>query len=232
VLSRWKPFVNCWKPLLTIHLALLMAAAGCSKGGGDASQSPPAALGVAAGKTPLPGGKGNMSDDKHPVVVIDTSLGKITVELDAEKAQVTVANFLQYVEAKHYDQTIVHQIYKGQGILAGGYGTDLVERRGRTAIFNEARKGLPNLRGTISMVRSPDAQNSATCQFFINLVDNPSLDHKDETPEGYGYCVFGKVVEGMTNVVDVIGNVPVHDTPALDRTPVETVKVASIRRLR
>ena len=123
-----------------------------------------------------PPGQKPASDPLHPVVVIETSLGNITVRLDAEKAPLTVDNFLSYVGAGQYDQTIVHQVYKGQGFLAGGYGTNLVEKPGRTPVRNEAHNGLKNRRGTIAMVRLPDAIDSATCQFFINVADNPALD--------------------------------------------------------
>ena len=144
----------------------------------------------------------------------------------------TVDNFLNsYVGDRFYDQTIVHQVYKGQGILAGGYGTNLVEKPARTPIRNEALNGLKNHRGAIAMVRQPDAIDSATSQFFINVADNPALDYKDRTPAGYGYCVFGEVTEGM-DVVDKINNVPVHDEGGLDRTPVQRVVVKSIRWIR
>ena len=115
--------------------------------------------------------------------------------------------------------------------MAGGYGTNLVEKPGRTPVRNEAHNGLKNRRGTISMVRLPDAIDSATCQFFINVADNPTLDFKDRTPERYGYCVFGEVVEGL-DVVDKIGNAEVHDTTQLERTPVQAIVVKSIRRTR
>lgn len=219
--------------MLAMHLALLLAVAGCGRGD---SQSPTSAN-DAGGAYPTEGGQQNsstpksQSDPQHPVVEIDTSLGKITLRLDADKAPATVDNFLAYIKANQYEQTIVHQVYKGQGFLAGGYGLDLVERRVRTPIFNEARNGSKNLRGTIGMVRSPDVTDSATCQFFINLVDNPVLDHRDNTPEGYGYCVFGEVVDGM-DTVNAIGNVQVHDTPEFDQTPVQAVVVKSIRWLR
>jgi cyclophilin family peptidyl-prolyl cis-trans isomerase len=213
----------------------LMVLAGCG-GGGDGKQ--PAGTTASPGNaSPTAGGDKDpslqkpASDPLHPVVLIETSLGNVTVKLDVEKAPLTVDNFLSYVGAGHYDQTIVHQVYKGQGFLAGGYGANLAEKRGRTPIFNEARNGVKNRRGTISMVRLPDAKDSATCQFFINVADNPALDHKDDTPEGYGYCVFGEVVEGL-DVVDKIGNVPVHDTAELERTPVQAIVVKSIRRTR
>lgn len=172
------------------------------------------------------------SDPNHPVVAIETSLGTITAVLDAEKSYQTTSNFLSYVEVGHYDQTIIHQVYKGQGFLAGGYGVNLTEKPSRTPIRNEADNGLKNTRGTISMIRQPDQIDSATCQFFVNVADNPTLDHRDRTAEGYGYCVFGTVMpEGMA-VVDQIAAAKVHDTQEFERTPVQAIVVKSIRRIR
>jgi cyclophilin family peptidyl-prolyl cis-trans isomerase len=234
---RWKPTANCWKPLGYMSLVLLVALAGCNRGG-DGTQTPAAAIGGSGKNTPAsdasqgPSLKKPASDPLHPEVLIETTAGSVTVRLDNEKAQITVGNFLSYVDAGHYDNTIVHQVYKGQGILAGGYGTNLAEKPVRTPIFNEARNGVKNRRGTISMVRLPDAKDSATSQFFINVADNPALDHKDETPEGFGYCVFGEVKEGGMDVVDRIANTQVHDTPEFERTPTQPIVVKSIRRTR
>ena len=171
------------------------------------------------------------SDPLHPVVRMETSYGNILVQLDGVLAPLAVDNFLAYVNAGQYDQTIVHQIYKGQGVVGGGYGVNLVEKRSRTPVLNEAHNGVKNLRGTIAMVRQPDSIDSATCQFFINIADNPALDHKDRTPEGYGYCVFGTVTEGM-DVVDRMNEAAVHDTPNFERTPVQSIVITSIRRIR
>jgi cyclophilin family peptidyl-prolyl cis-trans isomerase len=171
------------------------------------------------------------SDPRHPVVLIETSQGDITVELNGEKAPLTVDNFLSYVRASYYDGTIVHQVYKGQGIVGGGYDAKGIAKHARTPIRNEAENGLKNRRGTIAMVRLPGAIDSATCQFLINVADNESLNFRDRTPEGYGYCVFGQVVEGM-DVVDKINQAAVHDTADLDRTPIERIFVKSIRRIR
>jgi cyclophilin family peptidyl-prolyl cis-trans isomerase len=218
---------------------VLAAAAGCNRSGGG-SPSTAAAIDGSASTTTTAGGNDRASpakpasDPRHPVVCIETSLGNITVRLDAEKAPLTVDNFLTYVGAAFYDQTIFHQIYKGQGILAGGYDARGVEKPARTPIRNEAQNGLKNRRGFIAMVRQPDAIDSATCVFFINVADNPELDYRDHTPAGYGYCVFGEVTEGM-DVVDKINAVPVHDThdtPGLEQTPIQPVIVKSIRQIR
>jgi cyclophilin family peptidyl-prolyl cis-trans isomerase len=223
-------------PQVSLKLVVLIALAGCSRNGDD-KPSTAAAIPSQGSASPTTGANQGpaatkpASDPLHPVVVIETSLGNLTVRLDAQKAPLTVDNFLSYVSARHYDQTIIHQVYKGQGFLAGGYGANLVERPGRTPVRNEAHNGLKNRRGTISMVRLPDAIDSATCQFFINVADNPSLDFKDRTPAAYGYCVFGEVTEGL-DVVDKIGSAEVHDTAELERTPVPAIVVKSIRRTR
>jgi cyclophilin family peptidyl-prolyl cis-trans isomerase len=227
VLQRWKPIVAC---LCSIMFA---AAIGCNRSG-DGSQ-PSAAIEGSAKDGPSTDGmppppKPN-SDSQHPVVLIQTSLGDITVELDRRKALLTVDNFLAYVKSSFYDQTIIHQVYKDQAIMAGGYGTNGMAKPARTAVRNEADNGMKNLRYTIAMTRWPDSVHSATSQFFINVADNPSLDYKDRTPDGYGYCVFGKVIEGM-DVVDAINRVEVHDAPRFDRTPKEQVVVKSIRLIR
>jgi cyclophilin family peptidyl-prolyl cis-trans isomerase len=231
VSHSWKPIVIC------LSLLVLAVASGC---GGDKS-APAAAIDTAkdpAKDAPAAdGGAKNAASAKptadlqHPVVEITTSLGKITVELDREKAVLTVDNFLTYVGESFYDQTVIHQVYKGQAILAGGYGTNLlpVTKSLHTAIRNEAANQLKNVRYAIAMSRFPDAIDSATSQFFINVVDNPSLDYKDRTAAGYGYCVFGKVIDGM-DVVDKINSVALHDTPTLESTPVEPVIITSIRR--
>ncbi len=222
--------------LIICYLALLgiITTIGC---GWDSGKTQPAASiggsdeGAAKSKADESGSKLSKSklDFQHPEVLIDTSLGKIIIRLDAEKAPLTVDNFLAYVDAVLYDQTIFHQIYKDQGILAGGYTTNLSEIHARPAVRNEAHNGRKNQRGTIAMVRQPDAIDSATSQFFINVADNPALDHRDRTPEQYGYCVFGEVISGM-EVVDQIAAVQVQDTDKFDSTPLQTVVVKSIRR--
>jgi cyclophilin family peptidyl-prolyl cis-trans isomerase len=211
------------------------AAIGCNRSG-DGSQPPAAIEGSAKdgpstdGMQPPPPPKPN-SDSQHPVILIQTSLGDITVELNRQKALLTVDNFLTYVKASFYDQTIIHQVYKDQGIMAGGYGANGLPKPVHPPIRNGADNMLKNLRGTIAMYRLPTTIDSATSQFFINVADNPSLDYKDRTPEGYGYCVFGKVIEGM-DVVDAINRVEVRDAPQFDRTPKEQVVVKSIRLIR
>ena len=165
------------------------------------------------------------------MVLIKTSLGDIAVELDPAKAPLTVGNFLQYVRDGFYDQTIVHQVFKGQAVLAGGYDKNMIAKPTHPAVRSEADNGLKNLRYTIAMNRQPDAIDSATSQFFINVADNPDLDYKGRKAEEYGYCVFGKVIEGM-DVVDKINQVDVfdkRDPPPCEQTPRIPVIVESIR---
>jgi cyclophilin family peptidyl-prolyl cis-trans isomerase len=142
---------------------------------------------------------------KPAKVLLKTSLGNITLELDAAKAPVTVENFLGYVRKKHYDGTVFHRVIDGFMIQGGGFAlTDgaVVEKTSGKGIINESQNGLKNARGTIAMARTSDP-NSATAQFFINVKDNPMLDY----PSNGGYAVFGKVVDGM-DVVDKIKTSP------------------------
>jgi cyclophilin family peptidyl-prolyl cis-trans isomerase len=142
-----------------------------------------------------------------PVVLLETSMGNIKVELYPDKAPITVDNFLFYVKEGHYDGLVFHRVIKDFMIQGGGFTPDMKEKRpSRSPIKNEAGNGLANDRGTIAMART-NVVDSATAQFFINTVKNDFLNHVDETPRGYGYAVFGKVIEGM-DVVDKIRNVP------------------------
>ncbi len=201
-----------------------MAAAGCGKSG----DLPTASInGASESKEKEVGAAHKPAFDRlHPVVQIHTNLGDILVKLDAEHAALTVDNFLAYVEAGHYDNTLFHQVStKPIGIiLGGGYDKFNHEKPAHSPIRNEARNGLKNTRGAIAMARRPDAIDSSTAQFFIDLADNPDLDYKKPTAKEYGYCVFGQVVEGM-DVVDKIGQVPCHDTDKMAGTPVEQVVI-------
>lgn len=156
-----------------------------------------------------------------PRVELKTSMGTIVLELYPDKAPKTVANFLDYVRTGFYDNFIFHRVVKGFVIQSGAYDKDLVEYETNGPIRNEAANGLKNLRGTVAMARYGDP-HSADSQFFINLSDNPKLDHKSRTLEGYGYCVFGHVVQGM-DVVDAIGNVETHNVNGFEDVPVEPV---------
>jgi peptidyl-prolyl cis-trans isomerase A (cyclophilin A) len=226
---------------------LLLATLGC--GGKDnpstsasasgttpsANGTSPDASGTAAGgdQTGGPGVtiKRAAPDYAHPVVQIDTTLGAIKVRLNMDKSPLTVSNFLFYVTTSYYNNTIIHQVVKGQVVLAGGYDEKLEAKQGGLGISNEAAKcGLKNRRGTLAMIRLPDKINSATTQFLINVADNAMLDHRDDTPEGFGYCVFGEVIEGM-DVVDQINNAAVHDVGKFQLVPVQPIVIKSVRRL-
>ena len=136
----------------------------------------------------------------EPVVEVVTSLGTFVIQLDPAKAPKTVENFLRYVDAKHYDGTIFHRVIAGFMVQGGGYDRAYEKRPVQAPIQNEADNGLKNTRGTVAMARTGDP-HSATAQFFVNVVDNAFLDFKAKDQQGWGYCVFGKVIEGM-DVVD------------------------------
>ncbi len=160
-------------------------------------------------------------------VVVETDLGSFEIELADEKAPKTVKNFLEYVDAKHYDGTIFHRVIPGFMAQGGGYDTSLEKKPVRAPVENESNNGLKNLRGTISMARTSDP-HSATSQFFVSVADNGSLDHPGGG--GWGYAVFGKVTSGM-EVVDKIVNVPTGAKgPFAKDAPNTDVVIKSIRR--
>ena len=154
-------------------------------------------------------------------VKLNTSKGTIVLELDAEKAPETVANFLQYVSDGFYNGTIFHRVIDGFMIQGGGFESGMVQKPTRDTIKNEANNGLSNERGTIAMARTPDP-HSASAQFFINLKDNAFLDFKSESPDGWGYCVFGRVIDGM-DVVDAIKDVDTGTSGFHQDVPTEDV---------
>jgi len=166
----------------------------------------------------------------NPQVDLDTTAGKIRIELDPAAAPKTVENFLAYVNAKFYDGTQFHRVIKGFMIQGGGFTADFKQKPTRPPIKNEAEQsskaGLTNVPGTIAMARTPDP-NSATAQFFINVNDNKSLNFREPTPQGYGYVVFGKVIQGM-DVVNKIATAPTGSGgPFPGDVPVERVIVNS-----
>jgi cyclophilin family peptidyl-prolyl cis-trans isomerase len=162
-------------------------------------------------------------------VVVETSLGTFEMALEDDKAPKTVANFLEYVDAKHYDGTIFHRVIPGFMAQGGGYDGSLEKKPVRAPVENEADNGLKNLRGTVAMARTNDP-HSATAQFFVNVKDNAFLDHTGKNAAGWGYAVFGKVTSGM-EVVDKIVNVPTGAKgPFSKDAPLENVVIKSIRR--
>ena len=158
--------------------------------------------------------------------VIETSMGTITLALYEAKAPDTVANFVQYAKEGFYDGTIFHRVIDGFMIQGGGFTRDMNQKNTREAIRNEAMNGLRNDRGTIAMARTM-VVDSATSQFFINLVDNDFLNFQNPTPQGFGYAVFGKVTDGM-DVVDAIGKVRTGKVGYFQNVPEETVVIGKI----
>jgi peptidyl-prolyl cis-trans isomerase B (cyclophilin B) len=153
------------------------------------------------------------------VIKLHTNHGTITLDLDAEKAPKTVANFIQYAQDGHYDGTIFHRVIDGFMIQGGGFEPGMKQKPTREPVENEAKNGLKNERGSIAMART-SAPHSASAQFFINIADNSFLDYPGQ--DGWGYCVFGKVVEGM-DVVDKIRNVKTGRSGFHQDVPVEDV---------
>ncbi len=182
-----------------------------------------------------------------PRVAIDTTMGRIVVELDPVQAPESSRNFLRYVEEKHYDGTLFHRVVEGFVIQGGGHTPDMNEKPTHAPIVNEARNGLSNIAGSLAMAREASV-NSATAQFFVNVVDNPRLDHVDVPPEGvtvtrrgreifvpqaeadqvFGYAVFGRVVDGL-DVVERIRHVAVqqvgHGEDTYENVPIEPIVI-------
>ena len=154
-------------------------------------------------------------------VKLTTNLGAITLKLDAEKAPKTVENFLAYVAAGHYDNTIFHRVIDGFMIQGGGFEPGMKQKECRAPIDNEAANGLKNKRGTVAMARTGDP-HSATAQFFINVVDNDFLDFKSPSGNGWGYCVFGEVVDGL-DTLDAIKAVRTGNSGFHQDVPVDDV---------
>ena len=157
------------------------------------------------------------------MVILHTSQGNITLELDAVRAPKTVANFLDYVRAGHFDDTLFHRVIDGFMIQGGGFTPDFRQKPTRAPIENEARNGLKNVRYSVAMARTGDP-HSATAQFFINVSDNDFLNHRAPDGNGWGYCVFGHVVAG-TDVVDRIKSVPTDNRGMHQNVPEQDVLI-------
>jgi peptidyl-prolyl cis-trans isomerase A (cyclophilin A) len=169
------------------------------------------------------------SPSKNPSVVLKTSLGEITVELDQLQAPISVKNFLDYVDAKFYDGTIFHRVIPGFMVQGGGFTPNMQQKATKAPIKNEAGNGLKNLAGTLAMART-GIVDSATSQFFINVADNAQLNHRDESPAGFGYAVFGKVTAGM-DVVKKIEAVKTTARPPHQNVPETPVVIESVTRV-
>jgi len=165
----------------------------------------------------------------NPKVLMKTSKGDLTIELYQDKAPITVKNFLAYVDEKFFDNTVIHRVSRGFVIQGGGYTVEYRRKNTKAPIKNEAANGLSNKHYTLSMARAGDI-DGATSQFFINLKDNYELDHKNNTPEGFGYAVFGAVVSGM-EIVDAIGSLPIMSKMGQREAPRENVIILSVSRI-
>ncbi len=169
------------------------------------------------------------TEQSNPVVTIETTEGIIKIELWADKAPKTVANFLRYVDDGFYENTIFHRVISDFMIQGGGHTVDMKQKKTRDPIKNEASPGLKNNRGTIAMART-NLIHSATSQFFINVEDNDFLNHKNQSPAGYGYAAFGQVVDGM-DVVNQIKNVKTGSFGQHQDVPVTPVVIRSLKRV-
>lgn len=162
-------------------------------------------------------------------IIVDTSMGRFEIELDAARAPRSAENLLAYVDASHYDRTLFHRVIPGFMIQGGGYDEEYERKPTRPPIASEADNGLRNVRGSVAMARTSDP-HSATAQFFVNVADNPSLDHRAKEGAGWGYTVIGRVVSGM-EVVDAIRTVPTGSQgPFTKDAPLDPVVIRSIRR--
>ena len=194
-----------------------------------AAMAAPAQGEAEAGTPDMPAPEETQQAEETDMVVIKTSLGDIKVKLAADKAPLTVANFLSYAEDGHYNGTIFHRVIDGFMIQGGGFDANMRQKPTKAPIKNEAANGLANKRGTIAMARTM-VVDSATSQFFINVKDNAFLDFQAPTPQGFGYCVFGEVVEGM-DVVDKIKGVRTGVKAGMSDVPLETVEILSVSKV-
>lgn len=220
--------------LIVLGIGLLPSVVGCSPA---ADSKPPSKPRTAprelrtADRPATPPTKQPATPSADPLVVIDTSEGKVTVRLDRRHAPYTVMNFLKHCEQGHYNGTIFHQVIDGCMVLGGAFTADLREKPIWHTIPNEAANGLKNRRGTIAMARPLENPDGATSQFFFNLADNEQFDYAGPTADGFGYCVFGEVIEGM-DVLDRIANIEVSTQGEFELLPVRTVVIQSARELR
>ena len=197
-------------------LLALVVVAGCAADDGKTGAA-----------SPSPAGAPRAAAGGSQIVTMKTSLGELEIELYPDKAPITVKNFLDYVQAKHYDGTIFHRVIPAFMIQGGGFSPDMKQKSTNAPIKNEAGNGLKNVPGTLAMART-GIVDSATAQFFINTKENTFLDHRDESPSGFGYAVFGKVTKGM-DVVKKIEGVATETKGPHQNVPVTPVVIESIR---
>ena len=163
----------------------------------------------------------------NPRVVLETDMGQIVIELYPDKAPKTVENFLSYVESDFYPGTVFHRVIPGFMVQGGGFTADMTKKTTKAGVQNEADNGLRNDRGTVAMART-NHPHSATTQFFVNLVDNGFLNHRGKNPRGWGYAVFGRVVDGMS-VVDAIAGVKTGNHKRMQNVPIEPITLKKIK---
>jgi cyclophilin family peptidyl-prolyl cis-trans isomerase len=221
------------RPAMFAHLLIFAAIlTGCGKQDTSTPGSTTIPGEAAAGAADSTSAAAKQIDQQHPVVRIETNLGAITLRLDAENAPGTVRNFLNYVNEGFYKDTIFHFVVPGRMIVGGGYTSKHQLKPAGSSILNEANNGRKNVRGTIAMTRNPALIDSANSQFFINLEDAPLRDHTGETPETFGYCVFGEVTDGL-DVAERISKAPTTNlsttSPDLAETPQPPVVITAIQ---
>jgi cyclophilin family peptidyl-prolyl cis-trans isomerase len=204
----------------------IMAITGLALGCGDPEDKPTSRKGEPMKPQPAKNESATATQG-NPVLMIETSMGNIKIELFADEAPITVENFLKYTNDKFYDGTIFHRVMPNFMIQGGGFEPGMKQKKTRGEIKNESGNGLPNKRGTLAMART-SAPDSASSQFFINVVDNSFLN-KQEAQDGVGYCVFGRVLEGM-DVADKIVAVPSGNAGPHQKVPVQDVLIKSVRR--
>jgi len=223
------PNLSSTSPYIALlAVVLINAATGCNRDRAESTTDAGASTNSAQ-DSPTTRTQPKQIDRVHPVVVVETSEGPITIRLDAEKSTGTVRNFLNYVHEGFYDNTLIHYVDAGKMVVAGGYGSDRTLKPARQSIRNEAHNGAKNARGTVAMARDASLIDSATSQFFINLADAPQRDHQGDTAALYGYCVFGEVTEGL-DVAQKISQSPTTNLGNdLAQTPDPSVVIKSIR---
>jgi len=208
-------------------LALTIVTSSAHAGAGDRTQKSAETKTIVQEETKTEIKQKDAEQSKNPIVLMETSMGKIKIELFQKEASITVKNFLDYTKEKFFDGTIFHRVVPNFVIQGGGFTPDMAKKPTRQPIINEATNKISNTIGTLAMART-GVIDSATSQFFINLKDNRFLDHKNETKQGYGYCIFGKVIEGM-DVVTEIGQVSTIMKNHHRDVPVDPVMIKSVR---
>lgn len=221
MLPQIKLIKNISKLSLAILAMVFMSACSAENTATQGSISPETAAVDTAAKVDM-----SDTDTESPSVVFETSAGNFTVKLNAEKAPLTVANFLQYVESGFYRGTIFNRVIGNFMIQGGGFTVDMTKKATRTPIINEADNGLKNTVGTIAMART-NVPHSATSQFFINVENNDSLNHRAKNSRGWGYAVFGEVTEGLA-VIEAIKTVPVAPRAGHQHMPLEAIIIQRI----